>query len=239
MPWLMFGEVSKGFADSQAAAKSRAVIQMLDEPFDLGPLQQADMNLKEFLGLFMEMYAAKGRDLPIIADNEAFKKRYGEFYIYDTILKFPSHPKRMPAIEMLRLVLTRSEKPATFLIRGGMVVIVPKSDASAKELLKLTVAANFDGKPLTEALDELSAMTGASIVLDGRLDDKAKKPITATLKNDVSLGAALRVLTDIADLKVVVLDSGIYVTSPASAQAMLKELEQQRVPEKQRRKKSK
>jgi len=235
--WLSFGDISRGIAESQTAADSRQVLQFLEETQDFFPFAQAEMNLREFLALLTEKYAAQGKDLPFLVEIESFKKTDGKFDINEVRVRIPNSPRRMPAIEALRIALSQSEKPASFLIRRGAVVIVPKIDASAKELLKQTVVANFDGKPLNEALDELSALTGASIVLDGRLGDKVKKPITATLKNDVSLGAALRMLTDTADLKVVVLDSGIYVTSPAAAQAMLKELEKQQVPEKRKRKK--
>src|SRR5260370_10083613 len=226
MAWLMFGEVSKGIADSQGAAESRLILRMLEETIDLGPFKRNEMTMKEFLVLLMEQYAAKGKDLPILVDNEAFKKKDRDFYIYDVIVRFPAL-KRMPGIEALRSALSRSDKPATFLIRRGVVVIVPKNQASTKELLKQTVAANFEGRPLNEALEELSAMTGASIVLDRRPGDKAKKPTPATLKSEVSLDAALRMLTDMADLKAVILGAGIYVTSPANAQTLRREWDKQ------------
>lgn len=232
---MMLGEVSRGTADPQAAAESRLVLSLLEETSDFGPFAQAEMNLREFIALLTEKYAAQGKDLAIRVEKESFKKMDQNFDINDVQVRIPNRPRRMTTIEALRIVVSQLDKPATFLIRRGVVIITAKDQASTKELLKQAVAANFDARPLNEALDELSAMTGASIVLDGRLGEKAKKPITATLKNDVSLGAALRMLTDMADLKVVVLDSGIYVTSPAGAQAMLKELEKQQVPEKRQK----
>jgi hypothetical protein len=234
--WLTFGEIPKGTTGSQGMIESRAVLALLEEFIDMAPFQQVEMPLKEFLLVMMEKFAAKGKDLPILVDKDSFRKSDRDFDIYDVQVRFLSHPKRMRVVEALRIALSQSEQPASFLIRRGTVVITPKKEASAKELLNQTVVANFYGRPLNEALDELSALTGASIVLDGRLGDKAKKPITATLKNDVSLGAALRMLTDMADLKVVVLDSGIYVTSPAAAQAMLKDLEKEQAPQKKRKK---
>jgi hypothetical protein len=93
------------------------------------------------------------------------------------------------------------------------------------------VPAEFHNTPFSEAMEELSAITGASIVLDNRLGDKLKTPVTASLKNDVTLEAALRMLTDMADLKVVFLPAGIYVTHPFNAQNFEREMQEQKRPE--------
>jgi hypothetical protein len=229
MAWLMFVAVPEGSADNTAAAESHAVLQLLNENLDFRDFQ-GDMTLKEFCGILMEKLAGKGKEFPILIDLRAFRSENAKANdILDSPVRLPFYRNPIPAITALQIALSRSEHPATFLIQSGVVIITTKKQASPSPLLKQTVTAAFNNRPLADALAELSATTGASIVVDGRLGDKAKKPVTAFLKNDVTLDAALRMLTDMADLKVVFLDSGIYVTSPVAAQAMLKEMKEQQI----------
>ena len=77
------------------------------------------MNLKEALALFMEKFAAKGKDLPILVDVQAFEEENPDAEkVYDTVVKFPAHPKRMTMGTALRLALAKVKtNNATYLIR--------------------------------------------------------------------------------------------------------------------------
>ncbi len=86
------------------------------------------------------------------------------------------------------------------------------------------IQAYFRDRPLVEVLDHLSEETGISIIVDARVRQKAQLAITARFNRDVNLRDALRILTDMADLKVVILETGIYVTTPKRASVMEKEL---------------
>lgn len=74
------------------------------------------------------------------------------------------------------------------------------------------VVMEFDRVPLDEALRELAGATGYSIVLDARAGEKGKTPVTGSLIN-VPLDTAVRMIADMADLKPVLLNSAIYVTT--------------------------
>ena len=100
--------------------------------------------------------------------------------------------------------------------RDGLILIVPRDQAGAAELLRQRVEVSFDKRPLAEALEELADATGFNIVLDPRVGDKAKASLTASLKG-VPLETAVRVLADMADLKPVLLDNVFYVTTRANA----------------------
>ena len=77
-------------------------------------------------------------------------------------------------------------------------------------------------KPFLDAVRELAGQTGASIVIDGRASEQAKKPVTAALYQ-APLRSALRVLADMVELKVVAVDNILYVTTPENADKLAKE----------------
>ena len=75
------------------------------------------------------------------------------------------------------------------------------------------VQASFANRPLDDALEELSDLTGVAIALDPRVGSKGKTPITARFPSETNLAQIVRVLADMADLRAVVVDTMIYVTS--------------------------
>jgi RNA polymerase sigma factor (sigma-70 family) len=80
------------------------------------------------------------------------------------------------------------------------------------------VSVSADKKPLADILSDLRKQTGANIVFDPRCDasDKKKAPLTITL-SDVRLYDALRVVADMAELKMVYAGNIYYVTTPENA----------------------
>src|SRR5262249_26461947 len=95
--------------------------------------------------------------------------------------------------------------------------ITTNAAAHPERLLTKAVRARFDKTPLTEALDELADLTGATIVLDGRVGDSAKTPVTARFNNTISLQDAVRLLAEMADLRVETENSILFVTSKPKA----------------------
>ena len=69
-----------------------------------------------------------------------------------------------------------------------------------------TVNVELDKCPLHEALQQLSDLSGISVVVDGRAGDNAKTGVTATL-NNVPIDTAVLILADMADLRPVALDN--------------------------------
>jgi len=80
------------------------------------------------------------------------------------------------------------------------------------------VSVSADKKPLADILSDLRKQTGANIVFDPRCDalEKKKAPLTIAL-NDVRLYDALRVVADMAELKMVYSGNIYYVTTPENA----------------------
>jgi hypothetical protein len=207
--------------------KLRNMRAVLHETIDMKDFQ-APMTLKEALGLIQDKLNAKfkGEDIfPILIDANAFKAEDPEAAdVYDTQVKFPPFPRHFTVAGALKHALSFVPSPkAAFLLRNGYVEVTTAKEASLKRLLRQKVFTNFERYPLAEAIEDLSAQTGVSVVLDPRLGDKLKKPITAALNNDVPLEGVLRLLADMAEVKLFLGDDVIYITSPANAETLEKE----------------
>jgi hypothetical protein len=88
--------------------------------------------------------------------------------------------------------------------------------------LSQTKKVSFDKRPLNEAMQELLDGTGCKLVLDPRVGDKAKTPVTANLEG-VTVETSLRVLADMADLKPVFMENVVYLTSKENARVLQSE----------------
>lgn len=216
-----FGPGKKSFAD---------IHQNLQTPMDLKDFQ-APVTLKEFLGNFYDTLTAQGRGFPIVVKGESFKEEFPDEFpdgtsVYDnTVVKFPGFTKKMAAGQLLGAALAQIKtQNATFLIRAGQVEILTKSQAGKEHLLNQTFWADFKNVSLENALDELGDLTGVSVVLDGRAKDMKKTAITARFRNDVAVQDAVRILAEMADLKLVHLPTGLFVTTVEQAHKFRKEL---------------
>ncbi len=89
----------------------------------------------------------------------------------------------------------------------------------------------FTNEPVDQALDRLSEMTGISVVLDIRVQDKASNAKITTNLNGVCLDTAVRMLADMAGLEAVSFESAIYVTSSENAQRLKKEERRAETPQ--------
>lgn len=197
-----------------------------------GPIDDPKMTVKELLHILAERY-----DVRIGVNEGAFREEKQPDILNS--LPFAERPldklARVSFDTVLRAILARvpSSSGVTFLVRRDTLEITTVAAARAEiwgkdyagPFLPL-VQASFEKSPLETAFRSLSENAGHNIVLDGRAGDKAKLPVTATLTN-VPLDTAVRLLADMADLKAVMVDNVLYVTSKDNAR-LLQEEEQKR-----------
>ncbi|QJW94033.1 RNA polymerase sigma factor [Frigoriglobus tundricola] len=165
--------------------------------------------------------------------------------VYATKVVLPRRVELLPTRDVLAdaLAQIQSSHPCTYQVRGSQLVIVPAfippvrpgvdplgpGDADgntpsiterilSEQIYGGVVRVTVDRKPATEILADLRAQTGANIVLDPRCEALDKKVLTVTL-SDVRLYDALRVLADMADLKMVCVGNIYYITTAANAKA--------------------
>jgi hypothetical protein len=181
---------------------------------------------------------AERHECTILLDNAAFKE--------EGVENVEDQPVRLPRLSGVRLdtVLRRvaAQVYGVPLVRGdhleittaqraaknvwGTYLPAEESDQPGRPRRALPlVHASFAGIPLQAALRDLMDQAGASIVLDAmRSGELARAPVTAKLDN-VPLDSAVRLLAGQADLRVVVLDNVLYVTTPQHAQTLREEQE--------------
>jgi hypothetical protein len=218
---------------STPRAKLHHLRQMLNETIDMKYFQ-APMSLKEALGLIQDKLNARYNledAMPVLVDARAFIGSPKDPDIYESPVKFPPFPRQMSVAAALKVALSQvPSRNATFLLRNGFVEITTLKEASRERLLEQKVFANFERRFLREALQDLAALTGVSVTADVRLSDELNTQVTASFNNDITLEAALRLLANMADLKLVLADGGVYITSAENAQAMEKEARARREP---------
>jgi hypothetical protein len=142
------------------------------------------------------------------------------------------------------LALVQAPSGTTFLVRREAIEITTghaqlaevwslsrnpaEIDRSPREPRLPLVNAEFDRKPLGEALKELSRQSGMNVMVDARVAEKARAPVTARFRN-TPLDTAVQTLADMVDLKPFLLDNVLYVTARDNADR-LEERERPRNP---------
>jgi hypothetical protein len=91
---------------------------------------------------------------------------------------------------------------------------------------------SFNKQPLEDALKELSEHTLINIVLDVRVAEKAQATVTGDFA-DVPIDTAVEVLANQADLKSVLLDNVLYVTSKEKAKVLESDYRRRRLYDEQ------
>jgi hypothetical protein len=170
---------------------------------------------------------------------ENLSERYNFSYIVDAvafqndlqIADVENQPVKLAKLAGVRLhkvlQMLVAQVQADVLVHDGIVEVLPATRLQGEEVLKRRVDAAFAGRPINQALQELADRSGANIVLDNRLEEKATTQVSADLQA-VPVQTVVRVLADMAGLRAVVLDNLIYVTSEQNAAKLEKELAKQR-----------
>jgi hypothetical protein len=194
--------------------ETEALLRLLEEPVLLQDLKEGP----SFASL-EEWAKSRGKDLPLFIDVRAFQEESSQALFRGELPppKLPGLPRRMRVGDLLQLLVAQLEEESTLLIRKNRVEITTKKAASRDNLLRQTFVASFDQHPLEFVLEDLAALTGVSVVVDGRSKEKIRTPVTARFHNDVPVRDALRMVTESAELKLVILPGGLFVTTPCHA----------------------
>jgi hypothetical protein len=182
-------------------------------------------------------YLERAYAVPFDVNTRAFKEDGLDDVLASQLGKELPAKANVPLSTVLSKLMERIPAPsgAMYFARGGTVEIttVPAYHAEfypsrPNGPFPPLAYANFENKPLDQALKQLAEDTDANILLDeSRADQKARTPVTARLA-DVPLDTAVRLLADLAGLKVVELDGVYYVTTKENAETLRKEQERPR-----------
>lgn len=155
----------------------------------------------------------------IVIHHQTFKDENAEVGdISESPVRFPAGKGGLTRAKTLRLILEQVPTGnANFLVLPGYILVT--TNDSMHPHGQFVRGVGFSRQPLDEALLELSEQSGISIVLDPRVGDKAKTPITARFPAETNVAQATRILADMADLKAVRVDAIMYVTTRSNMTA--------------------
>jgi len=210
-------EASAQKSSSPRVRETDALMRVLDEAINIKDLKDGAS-----IASLEEWAQARGKELPIFIDMKAFQDEGSQAVFKGEIPppKLLGLPRRMRVGDLLQVMVAQFEEESTLLVRKGRVEITTKKAASRENLLKQTFVASFDLQPLELVLEDLADISGVTVIVDGRAKDKIRTSVTARFRNDVPLRDALRMLTESAELKLVILPGGLFVTTPAHAEVL-------------------
>jgi RNA polymerase sigma factor (sigma-70 family) len=231
-------------ADKPAAAGALLKPFGAELPADGVPVESILERIERDAELIVRVDVAAFRRVGVFAENgdgtltaEALLRA-----VYETKAILPRRVSRLAIRDVLGDALAQvpTNPPCTYQLRGSQLVIVPAyvpptrpgvdpldPDDFAETALDprlvheqiyggvVSVAA--ERKPLAEILADLRKQTGANIVLDPRCEGQDKKAALTVNLTDSRLYDALRVIADMAELKMVYAGNIYYVTTPANA----------------------
>jgi hypothetical protein len=213
----------------------RQMQDALDHTIDYGGTNDPKASLGEMLDEFATQY-----DLTFDVNDRAFE---ADGIAEGEILRIPIALRPLPKMSGVRLstlltkVLSRvpAQSGATFVVRTDRIEIT--TEAAVRQELGLPsgsprlplVTASFDQQPLEDALKEVAAATGFNIVLDSGKLEKNKLSVTANFQN-VPVDTAVRILAEMADMRAVLLDNVLFVTSKETADRLQKEETKRKSP---------
>ncbi len=190
----------------------RFLAEALERTLDTKGLQEK-LKFKTALEHLNDQFAGK---LPIIVDREAFAAELGAEAIdpYEEEVSLPPVPAKMRASQALRLLLSQVGRgEAVYLIRNGCIEVTTAKRAAPEALLAYPISARFDKKSLEDAIEALCEQSGATVVIDARVGDKAKTPVSATFRGTIALEGAVRLLAEMADLQADVRENVLFITN--------------------------
>lgn len=108
---------------------------------------------------------------------------------------------------------------APYNLRFGLVregIFISTEEGLTLRQLRQRVNVDCDAIPFATTMKQLGADTGANLVLDPRLGEKATRAVTLKL-DDVPLETAVRLLAEVADLRAVRMNNVLFITTPERA----------------------
>ena len=178
---------------------------------------EANTPMRDALGFMSERFG-----VTLLVDTQAFKDDLKVDEIETTPVKLP---KLVQVPMRLILDMVVEQQHGAIIQEGALLWMVPLKRAQAR-LMSQRVALNLKQESLRNALDEVVAQTGFSIVLDEKRSGEAiGNRITAGF-HGVRMDDTVRTLADMAGLKAVAFAGMYYVTTPERADEIAAEEKQ-------------
>lgn len=134
----------------------------------------------------------------------------------------PNQPTVTVNLKQVKLKDGLRQALAPFNLKCGLTkdgLYISTEDGLTTKQLRQRVSVDCDGTAFAAAVRQLAADTGANVVIDPRLKDKANVAVTLKLE-DVPLETAVRLLSEVADLGAVRMSNVLFVTTADRAEKL-------------------
>ena len=134
----------------------------------------------------------------------------------------PNQPSITFAAKGVKLKDGLRQALAPFNLKCGLTkdgLYISTEEGLTTKQLRQRVSVDCDGTAFGAAVKQLAADTGANLVIDPRLKDKANAAVTLKL-DDVPLETAVRLLAEVADLGAVRMSNVLFVTTGDRAERL-------------------
>ena len=185
--------------DSPMAAARKALDEVGDMNYQAKTLTDLITDLKE------------KTKVPVVLDNQ----------VYNFGLD-PNQPIINVNLKQVKLKDGLKAALAPFNLKFGLTqegLFISTEEGVIAKQMRQRVSLDCDGTEFAVAAKQLATDTGANLIVDPRLKEKAKVPVTLKL-DDVPLETAVRLLADVADLRAVRMSNVLYVTTPERAKVL-------------------
>lgn len=199
VPALSAAPAAPGKGDNPVAATRKVLDEVGDMSYQQRTLTDVLTDLKERLKIAITLD-------PVVT----------QFGINPNLPTVTVSLKQVKLRDGLRAVL------APYNLRFGLVregLYVSTEEGLLIRQVRQRVTVDCDGTPFATAAKQLAAETGANVILDPRLKDKAAAAVTLKL-DDVPLETAVRLLAEVGDLRVVRMNNVLFVTTPERAEKL-------------------
>jgi hypothetical protein len=216
---------------TEQAKRAAEARKKLAAPIAFNGFDDPDIKLDDVL-----VFLTRTSGIAFEVNEQAFKDEALDNVLDKSLGKEIPKMANVSAESVLRRVLARIPTPSgtTFVVRGGVVEITTRrytspgnwgtqGGADEPTVVPPEVSLEFEKRALQEALQEIADATGVNIVLDARVGDKGKTPVTATMRA-VGVDTAVQLLANMADLTTMPVENVLYVTTKEKARALRAEV---------------
>lgn len=210
----------RGVSESEA----RELLKVLGQRIPAS-LVRKDMTVREVISEIDKFLARNEMEIVILVNVAAFKKVDRSIDVWHSKIKtLPSHGDLTVSSALSAIAKALPGQGMIALGPGFIEITTSQSLSNGYSGLQQLVAADFDGMALREVLQELSRLSGVAIITDPRVHENSKKASIKVLLANVTIRAAVFIVADMADLKVVIIDNALYVTTPERFRIIQREL---------------
>jgi hypothetical protein len=127
--------------------------------------------------------------------------------------------KNVPVRQALRRML----EPFSlgFAVVGEGVFISTEEQVSFRQFTQ-RVSVDAQGVALSKVLQQLADQTGVNVMIDQRVEKQAERSVTAQF-DDVPVDSAVRLVSEVANLKAMQVDNVLLITTPENAEKIRRE----------------